>query len=329
MDHTGRADVPGLAARRGEPRPTADDLTYHLSTLFPPVRPRGHLEYRVIDAQPGDGWIVPTAVVTALLDDPAASQAAMAATALLCGTPDELWLRAARCGLGDPQLAAAARKCFAAADAALGRLGAPAAVRDAVTAFADRYVRAAGAPPTTCSTMHAGRKARRTSSATCTTSGCPTTPCPPGGPQMTATPTPDATRPAADTGDGQLRELIASNLLTARERTQLLTDAWTTTDLVRQHSPLMSPLVWDLAHVANQEELWLLRAVGGREPMHPEIDPLYDAFEHPRAERPTLPLLPPAEARAYAHEVRGRVLDLLEAATFSGTRLLTGASRSA
>ena len=85
------------------------------------------------------------------------------------------------------------------------------------------------------------------------------------------------------------------------------------TDLVRQHSPLMSPLVWDLAHIANQEELWLLREVGGREPMHPEIDPLYDAFEHPRAERPTLPLLPPGEARAYAHEVRGRVLDLLGA----------------
>ncbi len=45
----------------------------------------------------------------------------------------------------------------------------------------------------------------------------------------------------------------------------------------------MSPLVWDLAHIANQEELWLLRAVGGRDAIHPEIDPLYDAFEHPRA----------------------------------------------
>ncbi len=48
----------------------------------------------------------------------------------------------------------------------------------------------------------------------------------------------------------------------------------------------MSPLVWDLAHIANQEELWLLREVDGREPLHPEIDPLYDAFEHPRSERP-------------------------------------------
>ena len=127
------------------------------------------------------------------------------------------------------------------------------------------------------------------------------------------------------TGTEALREFVASKLLTARERTELLTGSVTDADLTRQHSPLMSPLVWDLAHVANQEELWLLRAVGGREPMHPEIDPLYDAFEHPRASRPSLPLLPPGEARAYAHEVRGRVLDLIGAATFGGTRLLTGA----
>ena len=120
-----------------------------------------------------------------------------------------------------------------------------------------------------------------------------------------------------------LREQIAGCLITARERTELLTGSVDEADLIRQHSPLMSPLVWDLAHIANQEELWLLREVGGREPMHPEIDPLYDAFEHPRAERPTLPLLPPAEARRYAGEVRGRVLDLLEAAAFSGAPLVT------
>ena len=75
-------------------------------------------------------------------------------------------------------------------------------------------------------------------------------------------------------------------LVAARQRTQGLTGCLDDDDLMRQHSPLMSPLVWDLAHVGNQEELWLLRDVGGREPMHPEIDQLYDAFEHPRAERP-------------------------------------------
>ena len=126
-----------------------------------------------------------------------------------------------------------------------------------------------------------------------------------------------ATGPRAE----HLRERIAHRLITARQRTELLTGCVADADLVRQHSPLMSPLVWDLAHIANQEELWLLREVGGRQPMHPEIDPLYDAFEHPRAERPALPLLPPPEARRYAAEVRGRVLDLLETATFAGTPL--------
>ncbi len=122
-------------------------------------------------------------------------------------------------------------------------------------------------------------------------------------------------------GTAALREAIAARLASARDRTSGLTDCVDDTDLVRQHSPLMSPLVWDLAHIANQEELWLLREVGGRDPMHPEIDPLYNAFEHPRAERPSLPLLPPAEARRYARDVRGRVLDLLDRVSFGGADL--------
>ncbi len=124
------------------------------------------------------------------------------------------------------------------------------------------------------------------------------------------------------TGDEALRERIAASLLAARDRTRGLTECVDDPDLIRQHSRLMSPLVWDLAHVGNQEELWLLRGVGGREPMHPEIDPLYDAFEHPRAERPALPLLPPAQARAYVSEVRGHVLDLLERVPLAGARLV-------
>jgi iron(II)-dependent oxidoreductase len=128
-----------------------------------------------------------------------------------------------------------------------------------------------------------------------------------------------------ETGTAEtLRELIGRELTGARERTSLLTDCVDEADLVRQHSPLMSPLVWDLAHIANQEELWLLREVGGRESLHPEIDPLYDAFEHPRSERPTLPLLPPDQARAYGHEVRGRVLDLLDRARFSDSGFAPG-----
>ncbi|KKD07751.1 ergothioneine biosynthesis protein EgtB [Streptomyces sp. WM6386] len=118
-----------------------------------------------------------------------------------------------------------------------------------------------------------------------------------------------------------LRVRALLTLTTARDRTTLLTSCVEDPDLTAQHSPLMSPLVWDLAHIGNQEELWLLRGVAGREAMRPEIDGLYDAFEHPRAERPKLPLLPPDEARRYAAEVRGRVLDLLEGTAFHGTRL--------
>ena len=120
-----------------------------------------------------------------------------------------------------------------------------------------------------------------------------------------------------------LRERIAAELISARDRTTLLTTCVDDADLVRQHSPLMSPLVWDLAHIANQEEMWLLREVGGRDPMHPEIDPLYDAFEHPRSKRPALPLLPPRDARSYGHEVRGRVLDLLDRVGFDDRARLT------
>lgn len=125
---------------------TRGDLLYHLSTLFPPVRPRGHLEMRVIDAQPGDGWIVPAAVVTALLDDPAAAEQAMTAAEPLWHNRDHdgqgarPWLRAARQGPADPGVAAASTHCFEAADAALGRMGAPEHIRRAVSDFTERYV---------------------------------------------------------------------------------------------------------------------------------------------------------------------------------------------
>ncbi|MEU1815727.1 ergothioneine biosynthesis protein EgtB [Streptomyces roseifaciens] len=118
-----------------------------------------------------------------------------------------------------------------------------------------------------------------------------------------------------------LRRRATDALLRARARTGLLTGCVDDRDLTAQHSPLMSPLVWDLAHIGNQEEQWLLRAVGGHEALRPELDRLYDAFEHPRAARPALPLLPPAEARSYVADVRGRVLDVLEAAPLDGRPL--------
>ncbi|KUL29859.1 ergothioneine biosynthesis protein EgtB [Actinoplanes awajinensis] len=105
---------------------------------------------------------------------------------------------------------------------------------------------------------------------------------------------------------------IAALLDRSRARTALLTDAVDDDELGRQHSPLMSPLVWDLAHVGNQEELWLVRDVGGREPVREDIDHLYDAFKHARKDRPALPLLDPAEARRYLAQVRAKALDVLD-----------------
>lgn len=133
----------------GGPRPpTADDLDYHLTTLFPPVRPRGHLELRMIDAQPGDdGWLVPVAVVHALFDDPEAAETGYLVAKALADAygsrpapRNPLWRSAARHGLADPELRTAAGACFRAAAEALPRLGASTHVLDTVAEFTDRYV---------------------------------------------------------------------------------------------------------------------------------------------------------------------------------------------
>ncbi|MBC7375226.1 MAG: ergothioneine biosynthesis protein EgtB [Frankiales bacterium] len=107
-------------------------------------------------------------------------------------------------------------------------------------------------------------------------------------------------------------ERLAAELTASRERSLSLLAPLDEQDLTRQISPLMSPLVWDLAHIGNYEELWLLREVAGVDPIRPEIDSLYDAFEHPRSERPTLPILGPGEALAYLSGVRHHVLDVLD-----------------
>ena len=118
---------------------------------------------------------------------------------------------------------------------------------------------------------------------------------------------------------------IASELTRARARTLGLLDALDEADQRAQHSPLMSPMVWDLAHIGNYEELWLLREIDGRAAFDESLDDLYNAFEHPRWERPSLPILGPDEARAYNRKVRDDVLAVLEQADLQpgpGRRLL-------
>ncbi|MEH0936447.1 ergothioneine biosynthesis glutamate--cysteine ligase EgtA [Micromonospora psammae] len=106
--------------------PTTDDLDYHVSTLFPPVRPRGYLEVRYLDAQPGRDWTLPLAVLTALLRGP---ETARAARAIATPVADR-WHAAARYGLADPPLAAAAAALLDLALTALPELDLPAGMHD-------------------------------------------------------------------------------------------------------------------------------------------------------------------------------------------------------
>jgi gamma-glutamyl hercynylcysteine S-oxide synthase len=79
----------------------------------------------------------------------------------------------------------------------------------------------------------------------------------------------------------------------------------------RQHNPIMSPLVWDLGHIGNFEELWLLRALGDRSYHDPDLDRIYNPFDNPRWTRADLPLLQRREAHAYLADVRADALRLM------------------
>jgi glutamate--cysteine ligase len=121
----------------GPRRPGPAEFAYHLTTLFPPVRARGHLELRVIDAQRTDSdWAAAFALVTALVGDPVAADRAREALCPVAG-PD--WVTvAARNGLSDPVLAKAVLGCFEAAGDALAStpfVG----LREELTAFVARY----------------------------------------------------------------------------------------------------------------------------------------------------------------------------------------------
>jgi gamma-glutamyl hercynylcysteine S-oxide synthase len=107
---------------------------------------------------------------------------------------------------------------------------------------------------------------------------------------------------------------LADELTRARARTLRLVE-FDDHELRRQYHPLMSPLVWDLAHIGQQEELWLLRSGNPDAPglLDPAVEGLYDAFVHSRASRVELPLMSPAEAHAYLNTVRDKVFDKLDA----------------
>jgi iron(II)-dependent oxidoreductase len=105
---------------------------------------------------------------------------------------------------------------------------------------------------------------------------------------------------------------VVEALEEARDRTLALVASLSTADLERVHSPLMSPLVWDLAHIAAYEDLWLVSRYGGRSLLRDDLAATYDAFETPRAARGDIELLGAEQARDYLEEVRARTLEVID-----------------
>jgi len=102
----------------------------------------------------------------------------------------------------------------------------------------------------------------------------------------------------------KIKRRIASDLERLRVRTFTMTAPLSDDDLHLQFDSLMSPLVWDMGHIANFEEFWLLRELDGRTAHDAERDAMYNPFDNPRWVRSQLPLLDRNEATEYLDEVR-------------------------
>jgi gamma-glutamyl hercynylcysteine S-oxide synthase len=129
-----------------------------------------------------------------------------------------------------------------------------------------------------------------------------------------------------DPGSSSLEHRIAASLEAARRRTLALVEGLSDDALNAVHDQLMSPIVWDLGHIANFEELWLVQRVGGCAPMRGELGSVYDAFTAPRRDRGELPYLRGDECFAYMDAVRERALDCLSGVDLANAeeRLLAG-----
>src|SRR3954451_9505090 len=105
-----------------------------------------------------------------------------------------------------------------------------------------------------------------------------------------------------------MRAETVEAMAAVRRRTFDLVGHLSVAQLERQVDPIMSPLVWDLAHIAAYEDLWLVHRFAGAPLLRPDLAARYDAFETPRAVRGEIEILDTAGARAYLAAVRERAL---------------------
>src|SRR3954463_6575518 len=108
-------------------------------------------------------------------------------------------------------------------------------------------------------------------------------------------------------------EALVEALAASRERTFAIVAHLDDGQLERQIDPIMSPLAWDLGHIAAYEDLWLVHRFAGEPLLRPELAARYDAFETPRAVRGEIELLDAGGAREYLAEVRERTLAAIDA----------------
>ncbi len=109
----------------------------------------------------------------------------------------------------------------------------------------------------------------------------------------------------------EARAVLERELSRIRHRTHRMVDPLSDDDVHKQFDSIMSPVVWDVGHVGNFEEYWLLREVGGRPAHDAAYDEMYNPFDNPRWIRGDLPLLDRDAAYAYIADVRGEAFDLL------------------
>ncbi len=114
------------------------------------------------------------------------------------------------------------------------------------------------------------------------------------------------------------KDAVVEGLKEARERTRFLLSSVSVEDIMSQHDPIMSPLIWDFGHIGNYEELWLLKKAHGKNLSERGLYDIYDASLHPREERPSLNLLDLESANRYLDAVREAVLETLRGADFDG-----------
>src|SRR3712207_5597162 len=116
----------------------------------------------------------------------------------------------------------------------------------------------------------------------------------------------------------KIKKDLAEKLAESRQRTRWLLENVSDEDLVAQHDPIMSPLIWDYGHIGNYEKLWLLKRAFGRGLSDRELYDIYDASLIPRSERPSLNLLDRSSADRYLDAVREAALEALRQADLSG-----------